>query len=192
MAESRPAPLLDFALATFHTTLFFALLIFTGYVSGALANLLASLNTLIGLALYGLLWMTTWWTTRRARQGLNWNSLADSLVTSKLIVKSLVWGGLNGLLVFLVLFAFYLVTFVGLALLSDVARFAAQSLQALMTGVFQISAFSLLALVVGSAFALIIGGLVGLVLAVIDGITIALARRIWVTMQSPTESPNGT
>ena len=157
-----------------------------------IANLLARLNTLIGLALYALLWMTTWRTTRRARQGLNWNSLADSLVTSKLIVKSHVWGGLNGLLVFLVLFAFYLVTFVGLALLSDVARFAAQSLQALMTGVFQISAFSLLALVVGSAFALIVGGLVGLVLAVIDGITIALARQIWVTMQSPTESPNGT
>ncbi|HEY6041382.1 MAG TPA: hypothetical protein VIX58_04565, partial [Anaerolineae bacterium] len=96
------------------------------------------------------------------------------------------------LLVFLVLFAFYLVMFVGLALFGDLAGFAAQGLQALVAGVFQISAFSLLTLVVGSAFALIIGGLAGLVFAVIDGITIALARRIWVTMQSPTESPNGT
>lgn len=185
MRESKPTALLDLALATFHTTLFFALLIFIGYVSGALGNLLASLNTFIGLALYALLWATTWWTTRRARQGLNWNSLADSLVTSKLIVKSLLWGGLNGLLVFLVLFAFYLVKFVGLALFSDLAGFAVQGPPALVAGAFQIIAYSLLALAAGSTFAFVIGGLVGLVFAVLDRIMIALARRIWVTMQSP-------
>jgi len=68
--QPRLRALLTWSLAAFHAGFLFAGLIALAYSGGALGGLLGSLNTLLGLGLYGLFWLSTWWTTRRATRGM--------------------------------------------------------------------------------------------------------------------------
>jgi hypothetical protein len=58
--------------------------------SGGLSIGLASLNTMVGLAIFGVLWLTTWWSTRALTRAArsNWSWLGLGMV----------WGGVNGAL----------------------------------------------------------------------------------------------
>lgn len=158
----RPARLLIWSLATFHTAFFFAVLVVLLYLSGQLRNLLASLNTLVGTAVYGVLWITTWWCTHRAYQQLRWIELATPLNFLELIGVAIKWGAVNGVF-FLILASILLamITIVGIP-------------------------FAIVALIIGSPIALLIGALVGFLFALIDYLVIETSRHIldWIQQRN--------
>ena len=167
--------LLNWALATFHTTFFFVIIIFITYTSGILANLLASLNTLIGLALFAVLWATTWITTRRAIRSMDWHSLDEALDNLKLIAVSFIAGGANGTAFFLVITSSWGI----IALLITLFSIGQSSAANMASAVFGFVIGASLVLTFGSVFAFLIGGFIGLFFALIDGLLIALTSDLW-------------
>jgi len=166
MDETARTPtdrMLEWALATFHTSLFILSLVFFLYGSGVLGNLLSSLNTLAGFGLFGLLWLTTWWTTRRAIGSLvpGWGKGGDFCVRtvrfSKALYKGTIWGAANGLLFFC-----GLVLAVLASLERQVSISSPQTFGVLLS-------YVLLAGTAAAAF----GGAVGLVLAVVDSLLVS-------------------
>ena len=146
-------PLVARSLATLHTALLVALLVTGLYLAGPLGDLLSGLDTLVGLALYGCLWASTWWTTRR------WLAEIDEDADLPAAVGTGVkWGGVDGVLFFWAIFAIAIVPTLG----------------------FRVGAipFFLLALGVGSLFALGIGGFVGCIFALLDVAVFRVAGRV--------------
>lgn len=146
-------PLVAWSLATFHTALLVALLVTGLYLVGPLGDLLSGLDTVVGLALYGCLWASTWWTTRRWLAEIGENAdLPDTVGNGGK------WGGVDGVLFFWTIFAIAIVPTLG----------------------FRVGAipFFLLALAVGSVLALGIGGFVGSIFAVLDVAVFWVASRV--------------
>lgn len=164
MAENmRLRGLLEWSLAAFHTAFLFASLLALLYAGGNLGALLASLNTLLGLGLFGALWFLTWWSTRRAARGIEWSALERSTELARRVGHVALWGGVNGALFFAVLFSLIVATTV-VAIVQGRA-FAGDSVPAI--------AFSG---GIGSAAAFIIGAVVAALFALIDGGLLRLAR----------------
>lgn len=143
-------PLLAFVFATFHTALFTLVPVTLLHWTGALGDLLGGLSTTVGLALYALLWATTWWTNRRLlaatpfTRGAAWPVLKAS-------VK---WGGVTGSLFF--------VELVGVAVLQ--AAVVGQLGPPELESVLFLAFFATLATLV----AFVVGALVGVVQAALD------------------------
>ncbi len=161
MAEESPHDrLLEWSLGSFHTCFFVLTLVILLYTRGVLGELLGSLNTLIGFALFAALWCTTLWCTRRAlraialRQGRTAPILSDPL---DLWTASILWGGVNGALFFLILILFILIPSLA-------------------------SPASLLGLpvylLIGVSLAAVVGGAAGLSLALLDSLLLAFARAL--------------
>jgi len=153
---------LTWSLASFHAAFLFAALIALLYAGGGLGGLLASLNTLLGLGLYALFLLNTWWTTGRATRGLDWVALADPWAPLDHFWRIVLWGGVNGLLLFLVLLA----AIVGSSLLLLVSG-RGQPVQLLP--------FVLTVGAVGSAVAFVAGALAGVFFALLDSALLVLA-----------------
>lgn len=170
--------LVEWSFAAFHTT-YFVLIAFTLlYTQADLGELLASLNTLIGVGVFALLWLTTWWCTRRA--------VAELVQVKQMRVPSLgtflwlgvKWGAVNGILFFLPIIV--------LTILFLFANLAARSLDASQVGsaLGSTTGGLFFAIVFGMPAALVIGGLVGLGFGLIDAGIARLAFLIfdsWVT-----------
>ncbi|HET8569513.1 MAG TPA: hypothetical protein VFM93_11070 [Candidatus Limnocylindria bacterium] len=77
-------------LATFHTTLLALVTVVLAYRGGGLGEALSGLSTLAGFALFGVLWATTTYTTRRA--------LRDAPVRGGMVRMGVRWGAVNGAL----------------------------------------------------------------------------------------------
>lgn len=92
-------PLVTWAFATFHAATLVVALVVVAHVTGPLGDLLGGLDTLVGLALFVVLWATTWWTNRRwlAAVGLR---VGEQPPTRALVFGGLLWGGANGVLFF--------------------------------------------------------------------------------------------
>lgn len=90
-------PLLGWCLAGYHVALLVSLLLTGLFLAGAVGDLLAGLDTTVGLALYGYLWAVTWWTNRRwlASAGLVGGRRPDPRVVFAGAMK---WGGATGVL----------------------------------------------------------------------------------------------
>ena len=164
MAENvRGRGLLEWSLAAFHTAFLFAGLLALLYAGGNLGTLLASLNTLLGLGLFSVLWFLTWWSTRRAARGIEWTALERPSVLARRLGRVALWGGVNGALFFAVLLSLI------------VANAAAAIVQG------RASAGDFVAVIAfeggaGSAAAFIIGAVVALLFLLIDGALLGLAR----------------
>jgi hypothetical protein len=90
--------LVVFALGTFHAAVLIVALVLVLYAAGALTSLLSGLSTIAGLALFGALWLTTVWSTRRTLRGTltvaPWTS-----VPLRVMIPRAAWrGGVNGVL----------------------------------------------------------------------------------------------
>ena len=158
MSEQR---LVIWALATFHATLFVVAAVLFLYTRGGLGALLASLNTLVGLALFVALWVTTLFTTRRALAGMD---LLGDVDEGRLARRAFRWGAVNGM-------AFLVVLGVVLIVGSIAATPAGQN----QLGVLPIAVIAApFALVVSAA----VGGAAGAIFGVIDITLHALARGI--------------
>jgi hypothetical protein len=160
--------LLEWAFAAFHTGVFVLALVFFLHLRGALGAVLASLNTLAGIAMFGVVWAVTGWSTRRGLQRLARSTSGAgtfSVTGVKLgdaLVQALVWGGVTGLLFFAGLVLYTLV----FVLLPNMAS------APIAAGVLLVDTG------LGGVVAFVIGALSGLVLGLIDGILVSVAREL--------------
>lgn len=152
-ADRRPS-LLVVALATFDTVAFVLLLVLAGHVAGVLSDLLAGLNTVVGVAVFVYLWALV-------VLGLEWAlgsvSLAES-TAGTLALRAVGAGGLVGA-------AFLLgILLVGLAPL-------------VLTG--NVTALTLVLFVLfGAAISVAVGAVVGLLFGLLDLGVYRLAGRL--------------
>lgn len=146
-------PLAVWAVATFNVAVLVAALVGALHLDGRLGDVLAGLNTWVGVALYCCLWATTWWTNGGWLAGLDGD---DGLIGT--LVAGGTWGGVNGVLFFWVLFFVAVIPTVGFD----------------PTAVL----FYLLALGIGTVLALGIGGIVGVLAAALDLALFRVADRL--------------
>lgn len=154
MADRGADELVTWTLATFHAASLVAALVLLAHVAGSLGDLLGGLDTLVGLALFAVLWATTWWTNHRWLAGVRLR-LDERPPTNALLHGGLVWGGTNGV-------AF----FWGIFLLAVVPLFG-----------FEVVSLAIIA-VAGTVFAIVVGALFGVAFAAIDVGLVFLARRL--------------
>lgn len=177
-SASQGEALLTWSLATFHTAFFVVALVTALYWLGPLGELLGSLNTLIGYALFGILWLSTWWTTRRTLRRVArlyqapsfsemiLGSEAPPLFTVDFFSQAVWWGGVNGAVFFLFI--------LGGLLLDLLARLLANPGEGV--GLLYLVFLGLIGFVVAG----IVGAVVGFVLAVIDALLLSGVRRFFV------------
>jgi hypothetical protein len=165
---SRRMRLLAWALASFHTAFFFLLFVILTYLSGNLGQLLSSLNTLAGVAIFALLWLTTTFCTGHVVLSIEPATLehpfASFDVIKRVTVKSAFWGGVNGfifLIGLLVILAFVFIT----ALIP--VLFSSQVIGLVSSVGFFTS--------IASVIALILGGIVGIVFSMLDFVILGIA-----------------
>jgi hypothetical protein len=160
--------LLVWAFAAFHTGIFVLALVFFLHLRGSLGAVLASLNTLVGIALFVALWAVIGWSTRRGLKRLTRSTGGAGIFSvtgvklGDALVQALWWGGVTGLLFFAGLVVYTLV----FVLLPNVASAPV--------------AFGVLLVYtsLGGVVAFVIGALSGLVLGLIDGILVGLVREL--------------
>lgn len=92
MAE-EPDPLVVWALGSLYAALLVVALVIELYVYTPLGEVLADLNTVLGIVLYLALWALTVWTTRATLQRV---SLASDTSLSSVLVQSSAWGAVTG------------------------------------------------------------------------------------------------
>ena len=149
--STRDAQLIGLALGTFNVTLLFLVLILPLHLFGELGDLLEDLNSVLGLALFGLLWVVTSYCTYR---GVEESGAMQGARTADTLRSSLRWGAINGM-------AFAAGLIAGFTALSVVVALASLSLG---PAVFLLI-FGVIALMIGG----IVGALVGVALGVIFG-----------------------
>jgi hypothetical protein len=160
--------LLEWALAAFHTGVFVLALVFFLHLRGALGAVLASLNTVAGIALFGVLWAVTGWSTHRGLKRLMRSTggtgtfSVTGIGLGDALVQALWWGGVTGLLFFAGLVLYTLV----FVLLPNTAS------APVAFGVLLVYTLA------GGVVAFVIGALSGLVLGLIDGILVGLVREL--------------
>jgi hypothetical protein len=161
--------LFEWGLATFHSGFFFATILLLVYSTGALGSLLASLNTIVGVILFCLFWLTTWWCTRQAIRRITSAAPGRPVeIGKKEIRKALYlgafWGGLNGILFLIALF--------GMGLVAEIISVVTtQEISNLAPVLF----FGLFAVLFGPIFAFILGAFFGFLFALMDGALISVA-----------------
>ncbi|EMA33596.1 hypothetical protein [Haloarcula japonica] len=143
-ADARPVSLVTWTLATFDTALFVLLGVLAAHASGGLADLLAGLNTLVGVAVFCYLWalfvLAVRWIHRRVS--------LDSAGVSTLALHGTAAGSVAGVAFLLGLFAVVLVP-------------------TIQSGGVRLQAV-LLVLLIGAGVAAVVGSVVGLLASVLD------------------------
>jgi len=148
------------ALATFDVALFVLVTVLAGHASGALADLLGGLSTLVGAAVFCVLWALF--------------VLAVGWVRSRVELSASLWT--------LALHGFAAGAMAGVAFLSGlVAVLAVRSIVGgLVSRTATLSAVGGVALILllGVAVASAVGGVIGLLVGVLDGLCVRLADRV--------------
>ena len=180
---SQQESLLAWALATFHTAFFIVALVSVLYWLGSLGGLLGSLNTLLGFALFGILWLSTWWTTRRTLRRvarlyqapsfaeLVWGVENPPLFSAGFFSQAVWWGGVNGAVFFLCI--------LGLLLVNTLVFILANPGEDV--GLINLVFLGLIGVIVAG----IVGAAAGLVLAVIDALLLIGVRRLFLMENAP-------
>ncbi|MDQ2073251.1 hypothetical protein RBH20_11970 [Haloarcula sp. H-GB4] len=142
--STRPVSLVTWALATFDTVLFVLLGVLAAHASGSLADLLAGLNTLVGVAVFCYLWalfvLAVRWVHSRVALG--------DVPLQTLVLHGVAAGSVAGVAFLLGLLAVALVPTI---------QSGGVSLQTVV-----------LVLLIGAGVAAIVGGVVGLLASLLD------------------------
>lgn len=149
--DARPISLVTWTLATFDTALFALLGVLAAHASGSLADLLAGLNTLVGVAVFCYLWALFVLAVR----WVHGRTSLDSAEISTLVLHGVAAGSVAGVAFLLGLFAVALVP-------------------TLQSGGVRLQAV-LLVLLIGAGVAAVIGGIVGLLASLLDIVMYGLA-----------------
>lgn len=160
MSDNPERQLVTWALATFHGTLFVVVSVLFAYARGGFGGLLANLNTLVGLGLFVALWVTTFFTTGRALEGVD---LLGDLEERAFMRRAFRWGAVNGMAFIVVLGA---VLIVGSIAATPPGR-----------GSFGVLPIAVLTAPLALVVAATVGAAVGAVFGVIDLGLVVLARR---------------
>src|SRR5688572_29237326 len=97
MTQSSAGRLLVFSLATFEASLLLLVLVYLAFKGGSLGEQLDGLSTEAGLALFAVLWASTWYCTSEAIDGLTQRGIPP---TYSISARGLFWGGVNGVMFF--------------------------------------------------------------------------------------------
>lgn len=164
-AGAATDPLAAWCLATFHVTVVLTTVLVVTHAYGVVGDLLASLDPVIGIALFVLLWATTWVTTRRA---LDEGLLSGEAATGTVAIEGGLWGGVDGAAFFLALAAAFLAIVLG-------TNWRALHLdpELLFQSVLVVSV-----VLIGCGVAFIVGALLGVLLAIVDTGLLLVARRV--------------
>lgn len=171
LEDGQDRRLATWGAATFHVVLVITSVALGLYQLGALGDTLSILDTGSGLALFLVLWCSTWWSTRRATAEISAGNLQGQELL-RIFVRGPLWGGLNGVLFFLAL-AVPVVIYLFVSKLSPAAGMS-DSIPALLSGAITL-------LVAGSFLALVIGSVIGLFFVAID---LALLRVLAVVLKA--------
>lgn len=171
LARVGDDPLVSWALASFHTAALTVLGLAALYLDGAAGDLLAGLETSVGLGLYLGLWGLTWWATRNVLReladrprddGEKTPEEAEDASTLAVLLVGGKWGGANGVVFFWILLAGFLAL--------NAPRELGRALEAVP--------FAVIAGAIGSVLALGIGGIVGALFAALDLALFRVADRL--------------
>ncbi len=160
MANSTSSTrLIEWSLGAFHTSLFFWLFVVVLYLTGTLGNLLASLNTIVGMIVFVFLWVITWFWTRlvvwQIVDTADWG--ATKIPLGKALVLAILGGGVNGLF-------FFLISLFVAAIIAVMAVIASRSL----TDVPALLVLFGYSFTIGSALSFVIGAVFGFLFALLD------------------------
>jgi hypothetical protein len=136
-----PIDLRVWSVATFRAVSFVIVVALTIHNRGTLAAALSNLNTALGLAFFAVLWTTTWIATRSGERYYR-RRVEDERYSASRVEATIVAGGWNGVLIYLV------PAVIGFVLLHNVG----------------ILVFSVL----GAVIAFVIGGFVGLAYGIVE------------------------
>lgn len=142
--STRPVSLVTWTLATFDTVLFVLFGVLSAHASGSLADLLAGLNTLVGVAVFCYLWALFVLAVRWVHSRVT----LDSAGVSTLALHGTAAGSVAGVAFLLGLFVVALVP-------------------TLQSGGVRLQAV-LLVLLIGAGVAAVVGGVVGLLASLLD------------------------
>lgn len=170
-AEARTDPLATWCLATFHVTVVLTAVLVVAHGAGVVGDLLASLDPVTGIALFVLLWATTWVTTRSA---LDEGLLSGERSVGRVALEGSLWGGVDGAGFFLAL---------AVTLLAIVVGTNWRALRLDPELLFQ-SVFVLAVVLVGCGIAFVVGALLGTLLAFVDTGLLWVAQRVVDTDES--------
>jgi hypothetical protein len=186
-------PLLVWSIAAFQTSAFVLILISLLYRNGGLGSVLSQLDTLVGLAIFCVLWFCTWCATRRALRGRDWSIFQEAGLSENLLVRGMLWGAATGALFLCGLLTVALTA----GLVAQAARAPAARLpEIMMTPILGIAVLGILVrlaiwrridvimlisivfTVVSLGFAPAIGAMTGIAFAILYGITLELSKHI--------------
>lgn len=167
--DERLAPdaLLCWGLAAFHTAVLVLVLVMYLYGSAPLGELLAEIQTSIGLLLYGALWGITWWSNHRwlqETQLLEADAVSDP---DTVILAGFKWGGTTGVIFFGVLIVLLILPQIPLGGIPFVVLLA----------------------LIGAIVAFAIGGLLGGIFAVADIVLFWVADQLVSATDQPSDTP---
>jgi hypothetical protein len=177
MDDARPRPaedttgLIAFALATCNVSLLLLVVLLLGYRGGGLGEALEDVGTPLGLALFALLWGSTLWATNRALRGLG--SL-DQVSIPTACNRAVLWGGWNGVVVFLGLLGGALVAISIGAVVDQEPGDSGVQLAEVPVALGALAAYA----AIGSLVAFVLGAGIGTLAAIIDVTLLSLARWI--------------
>lgn len=150
-----PALIVGWALAAFHSTTLVVMLVTLLYLWAPVGELLAGLQTVVGLALYLVLWATTLWTNKHWPRDTRLTIDGTAINSSSFLRTSFKWGGVTGS-----------VFFIALVILAVAAQTVPTSL------------FPLVIVLIGVIVAFVIGGITGCIFAFTDLALLRIARRV--------------
>jgi hypothetical protein len=161
--DSRDLRLMAFGLGTFHTALLVLVVVLPLYLTVDLGRALAELSTVVGIAIFGDLWLVSVYCTHRGLRDAGLRAGSSGSVI-KLLNSGVTWGAWNG-----VLFLWSLLG-AGTAVLLVGAFFNGGG------AVLGVSVIGVIAVAIGTAFAAPIGAFAGSVFTAIDIGMLAAAR----------------
>lgn len=154
--HDEPDQLIAWSLGAFHAATLVAVLVVLGHTAGALGNLLGGLNTVVGLALYLLLWGLSWSATRRVLA-----RVPPATIKTGGAGAAVAWGALGG-------------AGAGMAFLVGVVLVAI--IPTLLGGIEPLSV--VLILLIGGTVAAVVGAIVGGLFALVDVALFRLAGQV--------------
>ena len=151
------------ALGTFHAALLITIAVLLLYLAEGLGSFLSGLSTVAGLALFGALWLSSVWSTRRALRGAVGPGLVLAVPFESLVGRGVIQGGWTGL------------TFLAfLAIILGVPALVQRPNSGVLVLPLVLSVFG----VAAAALAIVIGWLLGLVFALLDLLLLGAARAL--------------
>jgi hypothetical protein len=156
--------LLGLALGTFNVALLVLLIVLPLHLTGELGDLLEGLNTVLGLSVFGVLWVVTCYCTYR---GINAAGLVPGgpALVGPVLRNAFAWGAYNGVI-------FFNLLLIGSLIVVSVESTADGD----SDSPFGVIVFAVLAFGAGTVLSSVVGSIAGVVFATVDALLLRASR----------------